>query len=180
MAFPYLDPRAMAGQGLPNQQSSPRAMTAAASFVPGVGDAIGLLSDASGYVQNPKSLTPLTGLLSLAGVLPFVPAVSKFKPMKRAFASDMMSDFVFDAARYIPDEQIAKGLSKDEWLDLLSGYKAKNPERLPPELSRLRTALKQGMGADELNAYLRSGFSRNPGDAESAWKSLSGVLGITD
>ena len=74
MAFPYLDPRAMAGRGLPNQQSSPRAMTAAASMVPGVGDAIGLLSDASGFVQDPKSLTPATGLLSLAGLVPGVPS----------------------------------------------------------------------------------------------------------
>jgi hypothetical protein len=75
---PYLDPRSMAGGDLPNSQSSPKAMTAAAQFVPGVGDAIGLLSDAAGYIKNPKSLTPASGLLSLLGVLPMVPNAAMF------------------------------------------------------------------------------------------------------
>jgi hypothetical protein len=38
------------------------------------GDALGLLADAAGYAQDPKSLTPLNGLLSLAGLLPGVPS----------------------------------------------------------------------------------------------------------
>jgi hypothetical protein len=70
---PYLDPRAMAGGKLPNHQSDPKMMSAAAQFVPGVGDAIGLLSDAAGYIQNPQSLTPASGLLSLAALAPGIP-----------------------------------------------------------------------------------------------------------
>jgi hypothetical protein len=77
----------MAGRGLPNQQSSPRAMTAAASMVPGVGDAIGLLSDASGYLNDPKSLTPATGLLSLAALVPGIPGGRVFHGSRKRVTS---------------------------------------------------------------------------------------------
>ena len=40
---------------------------------PVAGDAVGLLADGWGYAQDPKSLTPTAGLLSLAGLIPFVP-----------------------------------------------------------------------------------------------------------
>lgn len=43
-----------------------------------LGDAVGLLADGMGYVQDPKSLTPTAGLLSLAGVIPGVPALSQW------------------------------------------------------------------------------------------------------
>jgi hypothetical protein len=40
------------------------------------GDALGLLADAAGYAQDPSSLTPGRGLLSLAGLLPGIPGAA--------------------------------------------------------------------------------------------------------
>lgn len=177
--FPFLDPRQMAGRGLPNQTTDPRMATAAASMAPGVGDVIGLLSDASGYIQNPGSLTPAAGLLSVAGLIPGVPSGGAMRQLKRPFASDMVSDFVFDAAKYIPP---GAKLGRKDWLEMLDAYKGKfyDGQRLPVEFSRIRKALKDGDISDELNAYLRSGFSKNPKDADTAWAALSGRLGLVD
>src|SRR5574343_163776 len=44
------------------------------SRLPGVGDAARLLGDAAMYAEDPSQLTPMSGLLSLAGVLPGVPS----------------------------------------------------------------------------------------------------------
>ncbi len=98
---PYLDPRAMAGRGLPNSQSSPRAMTAAASFVPGVGDAIGLLADTSDYIKNPKSLTLTSGLLSLAGMVPGIPRPKSLKGIWRAYNADESRTTAQDLLRFV-------------------------------------------------------------------------------
>lgn len=38
-----------------------------------VGDAVGLLADGYGYASGQQKLTPTAGLLSLAGLIPFVP-----------------------------------------------------------------------------------------------------------
>ena len=42
------------------------------------GDALGLLADTAGYVQDPSSLTPLRGALSLAGLVPGIPSANKW------------------------------------------------------------------------------------------------------
>jgi hypothetical protein len=77
-----LDPRAMAGNELPNSQSDPRMMAAAAQFIPGIGDAVGAISDAGMYATDPSSRTPLNGLLSLAALAPGIPsAAGKMKPL---------------------------------------------------------------------------------------------------
>lgn len=176
---PYLDPRAMAGGKLPNAQSDPKMMAAAASFAPVVGDVVGLLSDAAGYAKDPSSLTPASGLLSMAGLLPMVPSANMFKQIKRPFASDLVSDFVFDAAKYIPD---GARLNRQEWLSMLDAYKDKFywDQRLPVEISRIRTALKKDDISGELNAFAEAGRATDPKVGESAWAALAGRLGLTD
>ena len=48
----------------------------ASSPVPLAGDIMGLLADANMYYENPSEITPLNVGMSLAGLLPFVPARS--------------------------------------------------------------------------------------------------------
>lgn len=48
----------------------------ASSPVPVAGDVMGLLADAYNYYENPKERTPANIALSVAGLLPFVPARS--------------------------------------------------------------------------------------------------------
>jgi hypothetical protein len=56
----------------------------AASFLPGIGDAAGLMGDASMYATDPSSRTPGNYALSAAGLLPFVPAASVTEKLGQA------------------------------------------------------------------------------------------------
>lgn len=49
---------------------------ALASFAPGIGDAVGLATDVRHLVKNPESRTPMNFMLTGAGALPFIPAMS--------------------------------------------------------------------------------------------------------
>jgi hypothetical protein len=77
--MPFLDPRAMAGQGLPNYGSSPQASAAAVGMIPGVGDVTGLLQDGAMYLGDPSSRTKGNAMLTAAGMLPFFPAAATVK-----------------------------------------------------------------------------------------------------
>jgi len=56
----------------------------AASFLPGIGDAAGLMGDAAMYATDPASRTPGNYALSAAGLLPFVPAASVTEKLGQA------------------------------------------------------------------------------------------------
>ena len=58
------------------------------SPLPVVGDASGLLADAAGYAQDPSTLTPTSGLLSLAAVVPGIPRPRTLRGAWKAFSSD--------------------------------------------------------------------------------------------
>lgn len=63
--------------GLPRGNLGPQELGLLSMALPSpVGDVVGLLADGMGYAQDPKSLTPMAGLLSLAGMIPGVPSKS--------------------------------------------------------------------------------------------------------
>jgi hypothetical protein len=73
--WPYTDPRAFA-QGMGTAPSEGAARYGAAAL-PFVGDAVGLAQDIGGYIQDPGSLTPGAGALSLLGMVPGIPRMPK-------------------------------------------------------------------------------------------------------
>lgn len=61
-----------------------KAMISALSLTPGIGDAIGVASDAVDYLRDPGSRTPLNFGLTALGALPFVPSGLKGLDMSAA------------------------------------------------------------------------------------------------
>lgn len=72
--WPYTDPRAFA-QGMGTAPSEDAARIGA-SFLPGIGDAVGLAQDVAGFYTNPETRSPLNALLSLAALVPAIPSTS--------------------------------------------------------------------------------------------------------
>ena len=94
-------------------------MTAAASFAPVVGDAIGLLADTSDYVKNPRSLTLTSGLLSLAGMVPGIPRPKSLKGIWKAYNADESRTTAQDLLRFIrqmddPPEDLMQAANRYE------------------------------------------------------------------
>ena len=64
----------MSANLFPSKKLTPQQVGLLSAAVPSpFGDALGLLADTAGYVQDPKSLTLGRGLLSLAALIPGVP-----------------------------------------------------------------------------------------------------------
>jgi len=64
----------------PSKKMTPQQVGLLSAAVPSpFGDALGLLADAAGYAQDPSSLTPRSGLLSLAAMIPGIPRQSVFR-----------------------------------------------------------------------------------------------------
>lgn len=71
----------MSANLFPSKRMTPQQVGLLSAAVPSpYGDALGLMADAMGYAQDPRSLTPMSGLLSLAGMLPGVPSKQAFDP----------------------------------------------------------------------------------------------------
>ncbi len=78
----------MSANLFPAKKMTPQQVGLLSAAVPSpFGDALGLLADAAGYAQDPKSLTPMSGLLSLAAMIPGIPR--KPKLLSRAEFSKM-------------------------------------------------------------------------------------------
>jgi hypothetical protein len=139
-----------------------------------IGDVAGLLADGIGYAGNPQSFTPGAGLLSLAGLVPGVPRVPKKAGW---FSSDLVSEFVADAAKYAPPDS---PMSAKEWGEMFEAYhwKAYDGKKLPAALARVKKSLRNGDLADELNAYKASFDVPDTSVAEAAWKQLAAKAGI--
>lgn len=70
----------MSANLFPAKRLSPQQVGLLSAAVPSpFGDALGLLADGVGYAQDPSSLTPRSGLLSLAAMLPGIPRQSVFR-----------------------------------------------------------------------------------------------------
>lgn len=59
------------------------------SFVPMLGDVVGLAADAEMYIKDPESRTLVNGLLSAAGLLPFVPNVASISKLANRLDIDL-------------------------------------------------------------------------------------------
>jgi hypothetical protein len=76
---------------------------------------LGLLADTAGYVQDPASLTPARGLLSLAGALPGIPAFVA-RPKGWEAAGDAV-------AKMSKEGHLYRGMTKDEFLATIAKKK---------------------------------------------------------
>ena len=64
----------MSANLFPAKKLSPQQVGLLSAAIPSpFGDALGLLADTAGYIQDPSSLTPGRGLLSLAALAPGIP-----------------------------------------------------------------------------------------------------------
>ena len=97
--WPYTDPRAFA-QGMGTAPSQ-EAANVGASFLPGIGDAVGFAQDVGGMYTDPRTRTPLNGLLTLAALLPGIPT--------RVYHG---TPAVFDDFSQLAPKQTLGGLSK--------------------------------------------------------------------
>jgi hypothetical protein len=82
----------------------------AASFFPGIGDAAGLMGDASMYATDPSSRTPGNYALSAAGLLPFVPAAGVLKQINEDLWRGGRT--INDGQFFSRDVDYAKGMAK--------------------------------------------------------------------
>lgn len=78
LTYGYMPPMPQPAPTRPSEYAS-----ALLGFVPGVGDTIGLAADAKMYMQRPEERTLGNLGLSMAGLLPLVPALSAAKTAER-------------------------------------------------------------------------------------------------
>ena len=104
----------MSANLFPSKKLTPQQVGLLSAAVPSpFGDALGLLADGVGYAQDPSSLTPRSGLLSLAAMIPGIPRIKPEIAGKAAdFAygsADEMDDFLY----HVTTEPNAKKILKE-------------------------------------------------------------------
>lgn len=79
----------MSANLFPSKKLSPQQVGLLSAAIPSpFGDALGLLADTAGYVQDPSSLTPGRGLLSLAALIPGIPRVGTRAKLAKSAVRD--------------------------------------------------------------------------------------------
>ena len=113
----------MSANLFPSKKLTPQQVGLLSAAVPSpFGDALGLLADTAGYIQDPSSLTPGRGLLSLAALIPGIPRGLKFDPRKGLGAVPWNQEVAYRG--------FEREMPVSEFLRLASDLKAPKPDSL--------------------------------------------------
>jgi hypothetical protein len=156
----------------PSKKLTPQQVGLLSAAVPSpFGDALGLLADGMGYAQNPETLTPMSGLLSLAGMIPGIPgkasrkelqAIAKRLGLPATGKTDEIAELVGIA------QKNPHSWSRGEY-DKIKEYLSVHQDVRPDSASRVGSIMERG---------LDSGMVDSVGNMEAGrWAWAKGPLG---
>lgn len=134
--------------GLPRGNLGPQELGLLSMALPPVaGDAVGLLADGMRYAQDPSSLTPMAGLLSLAGLIPGIPASGLNKDAMRRLRASGLIKRVHNSAKLSGDNYV-RGAAWAEDGALTGVHVTDNPKKVIDALNQ-DVPLTAGRGAEK-------------------------------